>query len=222
MLNIEPIKLLSGTHADTGQTGQGCFMNVIAYLNNEAHITDQSTCVCFTIRPIAIWLNDYLHDGERARMLPYIERAMGSATDDRKEWERRAFLAADMAKKCADIAAASAKSAAESAAESAERAKSVAASAAARSAERATLAAASAKSAAESATWGERAAESAARAADAANAEEPRQQIIEACFEYLDAALPQAAEPAPVVVERAREFVLAALSTRHKLEATCL
>ena len=28
-MNIEPIKLLKGSHDDTGTTGQGCFMNVI-------------------------------------------------------------------------------------------------------------------------------------------------------------------------------------------------
>ena len=31
-MNIEPIKLLQGSHAETGKTGMGCFMNVIAYL----------------------------------------------------------------------------------------------------------------------------------------------------------------------------------------------
>ena len=51
---IKPIKLLSGTHNDTAQTGQGCFMNVIAYLNGEPQITDQSDCVCYVVRPIAI------------------------------------------------------------------------------------------------------------------------------------------------------------------------
>ena len=121
LLNIQPIKLLSGSHADTGQTGQGCFMNVIAYLNGEAQITDQSACVCVTVRPIAIWLNDYLKDGERQMLLPYIERAMGSATDDQAELSRRAWLAVDMANTMRDIAdsAASAASAAASAASAA-------------------------------------------------------------------------------------------------------
>jgi hypothetical protein len=193
---IEPIKLLAGTHADTGQTGQGCFMNVIAYLNGEPQITDQSTCVCFTVRPIAICLNDFLRDGERARMLPYIERAMGSATDDRKEWERRAFLAADMAQKCSNIARDIDASAA--------WAVSAAARAAARAAESAVESAVESAAAARAAAW---AVSAAANAARMAKYEAQRQQIIEACFEYLDAALPQAAEPAPVVVERAREFV---------------
>ena len=82
MLNIEPIKLLAGSHADTGKTGQGCFMNVIAYLNGEPQITDQSPCVCFMVRPLAIKLNDYSTDEQRARLLPFVLRALGSATDD--------------------------------------------------------------------------------------------------------------------------------------------
>ena len=47
---IAPIKLLAGTHEDTAKTGSGCFMNVIAYLNGEPQITDQSPCVCVTVR----------------------------------------------------------------------------------------------------------------------------------------------------------------------------
>ncbi len=82
MLNIEPIRLLSGSHEDTGQTGSGCFMNVIAYLNGEPQITDQSPCVCGTIRRPAIWINDFLDDSERHQLLPFVQRAMGTATDD--------------------------------------------------------------------------------------------------------------------------------------------
>ena len=80
---IQPIKLLSGSHRDTGKTGQGCFMNVIAYLNGEAQITDQSPCVCRMVRPLAIRLNDYGTDEQRQKLIPFIERAMGSATDDK-------------------------------------------------------------------------------------------------------------------------------------------
>ena len=83
MFNIEPIKLLSGSHKDTAQTGQGCFMNVIAYLNGESQITDKSSCVCITIRPIAIFLNDFANDAQRQKLLPFVLRAMGTATDDK-------------------------------------------------------------------------------------------------------------------------------------------
>ncbi|CAE6839163.1 hypothetical protein [Paraburkholderia nemoris] len=82
MLNIEPIKLLSGSHGDTAQTGSGCFMNVIAYLNGEPQITDESPCVCRSIRKPAIWINDFLNDSERHLLLPFVQRAMGTATDD--------------------------------------------------------------------------------------------------------------------------------------------
>ena len=79
---IKPIKLLSGSHADTATTGQGCFMNVIAYLNGESQITDQSPCVCFMVRPLAIKLNDLGNDEQRQRLMPFVMRAMGSTTAD--------------------------------------------------------------------------------------------------------------------------------------------
>ena len=120
---IKPIGLLKGTHEDTGATGQGCFMNVVAYLNGEPQITDQSTCVCVTVRPIAIWLNDFMRDDERAQLIPFIERAMGSATEDKTELVRRAWLAVDFANEARSIAAESAKYAAKSAAEYAKYAK---------------------------------------------------------------------------------------------------
>ena len=81
-MNIEPIKLLTGAHDDTGKTGSGCFMNVIAYLNGEAQITDSSPCVCVTVRPLAIKLNDLGNEEQRQRLLPFVLRAMGSATQD--------------------------------------------------------------------------------------------------------------------------------------------
>lgn len=97
MFSIEPIKLLSGSHKDTATTGSGCFMNVIAYLNGEPQITDTSPCVCAVIRPVAIFLNDLLPDSERQRMIPFIFRAMGSATDDRKVMRKRAHLLLEIA-----------------------------------------------------------------------------------------------------------------------------
>jgi hypothetical protein len=79
---IRPITLLSGTHSDTAKTGSGCFMNVVAYLNGEAQITDKSPCVCRSIRRVAIWFNDFLEDDERFRLLPYVQRAMGTESRD--------------------------------------------------------------------------------------------------------------------------------------------
>ena len=116
--SIKPLKLKRGSHADVGTTGQGCFMNVIAYLNGEAQITDESECVCPVVRSIAIWLNDYLKDDERQLLIPYIERAMGSKTDDKDEVTRRVKLVVEFADKCAESAE-SAEYAAKYAAESA-------------------------------------------------------------------------------------------------------
>jgi len=100
---IKPIKLLSGSHADIADTGQGCFMNVVAYFNAEPEITDRSPCVCEVVRPIAIWINDYLLDAERHVLLRYIEQAMGSATREQRELLRRAKLAVRMAYEMQDI-----------------------------------------------------------------------------------------------------------------------
>ncbi len=86
---IQPIKLLAGSHPDTGTTGQGCFMNVVAYLNGEAQITDQSPCVCVSVRPLAIVLNDLGTNAQRQRLLPFVLRAIGSATEDRSVLDRR-------------------------------------------------------------------------------------------------------------------------------------
>jgi len=120
MLNIEPIKLLSGSHEDIGTTGQGCFMNVIAYLNGEAQITDRSPCVCVTIRPMAIWLNDMANQQQRQQLIPFIERAMGSATEDVTEMKRRINLVVEFADEMAQYAAKYAQYAAKYAAQSAQ------------------------------------------------------------------------------------------------------
>jgi hypothetical protein len=104
MLNIEPIKLLSGSHDDTAQTGSGCFMNVIAYLNGEPQITDESPCVCRTIRRPAIWINDFLNDSERNQLLPFVQRAMGTATDDEAVLRRRIGMVVDYIRDVAALA----------------------------------------------------------------------------------------------------------------------
>lgn len=100
---IQPIKLLGRSHADTATTGHGCFMNVVAYLNGDPVMTDESPCVCVTVRPIAIQLNDMATDAQRQRLLPFVMRAMGSATEDRAEMLRRAWLAVDFANECAAV-----------------------------------------------------------------------------------------------------------------------
>ena len=177
---IKPIKLLSGSHSSTGETGQGCFMNVIAYLNGEPQITDQSPCVCAAIRPIAIAFNDFLNNDDRAVMLPYIERAMGSATTDMAEMSRRAWLAVDLANTCRDIASNSANAA--NAAKAASAYASNAASAAA---------------------------DAAATANDASNAAAnaaTREKIKAAYIIFMESALPKATAIQEIHINRAKKL----------------
>ena len=213
---IKPITLLSGSHHNTATTGQGCFMNVIAYLNGEPQITDKSPCVCVTVRPIVIWLNDFMSASERHQLLPFICRAMGSATENNAEIARRLVHVVDFANTCAKSAAESAAEAAaeavkyavkharyatECAAEHAARyaAKSAAKSAAERAAERAAQCAAEhASYAAEHASY---AAEHARYAAESASYAASRQPLINAGLAFLDAALPPLPDAAPAQFE---------------------
>lgn len=102
---IQPIKLLKGSHPDTAKTGHGCAMNVIAYLNGESVITDNSECVCFVVRPLLIFINDHMTDSERPILLPFLLRAMGSRTDNKEEILRRLWLVKELAGEMALIAA---------------------------------------------------------------------------------------------------------------------
>jgi hypothetical protein len=184
---FKPIKLLSGSHADTGKTGQGCFMNVIAYLNGEAQITDQSACVCVVVRPIAIWINDYLIDSERQILLPYIERAMGSATFDQAELWRRAGRAVKMAEEMQDIADADAAAAAYAG-------EAVTAAANAASAVRGSEAARASTHAAKASSYATKALTYAAKASEYADDDayaSARERIIDACLRFLDDCLPE-------------------------------
>lgn len=201
MLNIEPIKLLQGSHADTAQTGSGCFMNVIAYLNGEPQITDKSPCVCATIRPIAIWLNDYMRDDERHLLIPFIHRAMGTATNDLDILVRRARRAVLLATECTKSAAQSAEYA-----EYAEYAESAAANCAKYAAKSSNCAKYAANCDAEyAAECAEYAAKSAEYAAECANCAKyaARKQIIDSVLRYLDDVCPSADEPTQILIERA-------------------
>ena len=218
---IKPIKLLNGSHENTGATGQGCFMNVIAYLNGEPKITDQSACVCVTVRPIAIWLNDFMDDKERHQLIPYIERAMGSATRNSAELSRRVWRAVKMADEMCELAASSAAAMAESAVWAAESAACAASSAAwaaasaAWAAESAACAASSAACAASSAAWAaasaacaaSSAAWAAACAASSAAWAANRKKIIASALSFLDDALPKTCTHQTVGIERAKRLV---------------
>ena len=102
-MNIEPIRLLQGMHDDTATTGHGCFMNVIAYLNGESQITDNSPCVCVTVRHLSIQLNDLGTDEQRLRLLPFVLRAMGSATKDAEVLAARVARLRKYGEECAKL-----------------------------------------------------------------------------------------------------------------------
>jgi len=216
MLDITPIRLIAGSHSDTGKTGSGCFMNVIAYLNGEPQITDASPCVCAVVRPLAIWLNDFglgprFTPTQRAansdRLLPFVLRAQGSATDDAAERSRRAYLALDFAREMKDIAADAAADAADAAADAR---WSAAASRSAAEAADAAAADAAAADAADAARWSAAASRSAAEAADAADAaaaDARHQRIFDAGIRFLGAALPPADAPTQETIERSQRLV---------------
>ena len=202
---IKPIKLLSGSHADTGKTGQGCFMNVIAYLNAEPQITDRSTCVCLVVRTVAIWINDYLTDSERHILLPYIERAIGSATCDRKELARRARRAEKMAEEMRDIAYAD-----DTAAYAAAAGNAATAVAKAPNAAKASIYATRASAfAAKAATYAAKAHEYAADTSSYAAYAFGRNSIIDSCLRFLDDCLPKVEAGGKKTAEPATALALA-------------
>lgn len=86
---IKPIKLLRGSHSDTGVTGSGCMMNVISYLQGDSVITDDPDGVDPIIRLVCIRINDLMFDAERQRLHELIFRAMKSETQERRIIERR-------------------------------------------------------------------------------------------------------------------------------------
>ena len=198
-----------------------CFMNVIAYLNGEAQITDKSECVCFVMRPMAIYAYHLFNDDDRQKLLPFILRALGSRTDDKAVIterlrhvvafaEKQGQYAANYAKYADWYAAKYAKYAAKHAAESAKSAKSAkSAESAAESAEYAYYAKHAvwsaefaAKYAAESAKYVDKyAVWSATKYADWYNT--TRDDLL-ALFD--DVCLPQLTEPQAVHIERAKRL----------------
>lgn len=89
---IKPIRLARGPNKNIGATGVGCFMNVVAFLNGDAVITDNSPCVCPSVRRVAIFLNDHSTNNQRNQLLPFVLRALGSATKDSNVFEKRVGL----------------------------------------------------------------------------------------------------------------------------------
>ena len=206
-MKIEAIKLLRGSHADTGKTGVGCFMNIIAYLNGDTQITDQSECVCITVKRISIFLNDLADEQQRQRMLPLVLRAMGSRTDDKEEISRRLTLLVEFAEwqawivaKYANAGNASANHALTAAECATDTAVAAGFAAATTTAECATAAAHAARAAAASAT-------DAANAASFAEYQNYKNETFDRGMILLDAMLPQAQEADAVVIGRTQKLI---------------
>lgn len=195
MLNIEPIKLLSGSHVDTAQTGSGCFMNVIAYLNGEPQITDESPCVCRAIRRPAIWINDFLNDSERHLLLPFVQRAMGTATDDEAVLRQRSEIVFEYIRDLAAMAIRFTpnRSAAGSAALSLQLAEMAVRHSNAPSKSVALL--------------GQLAANAAEYASAASNGAADRKALVERSLAFMDAVCPAADAPSRALIERANRLL---------------
>lgn len=86
---IKPIRLLKGCHENTGETGSGCMMNVISYLQGDDKITDKPGGVDKMIREVCIQINDFLDDHERHQLHEFIFRAMNSVTQIERVRNRR-------------------------------------------------------------------------------------------------------------------------------------
>ena len=204
---IRPIELLRGTHPEAGDTGRGCLMNVVSYLNGDRKITDKPACSCPVIIPIAIHLNDFMTDAERAQLLPYVLRISGSRTDDIDVMVNRAWACVRFPEWCRDEAAASVASAARAA-----RAESVASAASAARAESVARAAMAAMAA--SAARAERAAMAAWVASAESSYQAYRQRAITRCLALLDKMLAMTEVPVetPALIERAERYVALSVS----------
>ncbi len=77
-IDIRPIpRLIRGP----GAPGKGaCWMSAIAFLSGQDKWTDDAKCVCPTIQPLAILLNDRCDDEERERLIgPHLFAPYGTA-----------------------------------------------------------------------------------------------------------------------------------------------
>lgn len=195
---IKPITLLRWSRLDTAQTGQGCFMNVIAYLNGETQITDHPECVCLAVRAIAIVLNDLMPDDQRHRLILFIERVMDTANASKEVLVMRANAAAKFAVICSALAATAATAAAKSTAATVAKAIESAEYAAeadqyAKFTAESYNAADAAQYAASAAEYAARGAHSAAKSAKSAEYAARLVKIIEAAIACLDEMCPKSA-----------------------------
>lgn len=174
-------------------------MNVIAYLNGEPQITDQSPCVCVTIRPIAIFLNDFANDEQRQRLLPFVLRAMGTATDDIAVMSARLSAVVRYAEFNAHLAAESTKYAASCVKFAVLYAKYVF--------ESANYAALCAESAAKYAKYAANCAEYVVKSADSTTYEARREAIFQAGLDFLEEVCPPAEPVNQTIIARANNLL---------------
>jgi hypothetical protein len=160
-----------------------------------------------------IWFNDWLKDDERHELIPYIERAMGSATNDQDVMKMRlaalvkfanehSLIATKHAAESTDYAKYAAKYAADYAKHAAKYASDYAEYVTKYAVKYAEYAAKSAKYAAEYAEYAAKSAKSAAK-----YAAEYRNETKRITFEFLETALPKAKEPTKELIQRANELV---------------
>lgn len=82
-IDITPLRLLRGHHADTGTTGSGCFLDVVSYLAGDTTVTHTPACVCPKLWRVLQRINDMFDDKERPALLMFVERAMLTGGADR-------------------------------------------------------------------------------------------------------------------------------------------
>ena len=91
-LDLTTLKLLSGSHS---RRSEGvCLLEAVAWFAGEPH-TDQPECVSGVLASYGRAFNDGLPEADRQRLVPYVERLVGTATTDLALERQRAFMAAD-------------------------------------------------------------------------------------------------------------------------------
>ncbi len=57
-----------------------CAMEMVAFMEGESH-TDVPSCVSLELAQVMQFFNDKLSDGDRQKLLPYLEQCVGTAND---------------------------------------------------------------------------------------------------------------------------------------------
>ena len=93
-IDLATLKLSSGDHSK--RSDGVCLLEAVAWFAGRPH-TDHPPCVSGVLGSFGRAFNDAIPDDARQRLIPYIPRLVGTATDDLQLELRRAFLAADAA-----------------------------------------------------------------------------------------------------------------------------